>query len=64
MKPCLSQKSKILILLLWTLRRVDQKYVGSSEMWCWRRMEISWNDRVRNEEASQIVKQKKNFLHK
>jgi hypothetical protein len=35
----------------WTLRAVDQKYLESSEMWCWRRMEkISWTDRVRNEE--------------
>jgi hypothetical protein len=33
----------------WTLRKVDQKYLKSFEMWCWRRMEISWTDRVRNE---------------
>jgi hypothetical protein len=34
----------------WTLRKVDQKYVESFEMWCWRRMEkISWTDRERNE---------------
>ena len=25
----------------WTLRKVDQKYMESLEMWCWRRMEIS-----------------------
>jgi len=25
----------------WTLRAVDQKYLESFEMWCWRRMEIS-----------------------
>jgi hypothetical protein len=35
----------------WTLRKVDQKYLGSSEIWCWR-MEISWTDRVRHEEVS------------
>jgi len=35
----------------WTPREVDQKYLESSEMWYWRRMEISWTDRVRNEEA-------------
>ena len=36
----------------WTLRAADQKYLGSSEMWCWRRMEkIIWADRVRNEEV-------------
>jgi hypothetical protein len=34
----------------WTLSKVDQKYVKSFEMWCWRRMEkISWTDSVRNE---------------
>ena len=33
-----------------TLRKIDQKYVESFEMWCWRRMEkISWTDRERNE---------------
>jgi hypothetical protein len=32
----------------WTLREVDQKYLESFEMWCWRRMEISWTDGVRN----------------
>ena len=27
----------------WALRKVDQKYMESFEMWCWRRMEkISW----------------------
>jgi hypothetical protein len=35
-----------------TLRKVDQKYLESFEIWCWRRMEkISWTDRVRNEEV-------------
>jgi hypothetical protein len=24
-----------------TLQKVDQKYLASSEMWCWRRMETS-----------------------
>jgi hypothetical protein len=32
----------------WTLRKVDQKYLENFEMWCWRRFEISWNDRVKN----------------
>ena len=37
---------------LWTLREVDQKCVVRFEMCCWRRMEeISWTDRVRNEEV-------------
>jgi hypothetical protein len=36
----------------WTLRKVDQKYLGSSAVWCWGRMETSWAGRVRNEEVS------------
>ena len=36
----------------WTLRAVDQKHLGSFEMWYWRRMEkIDWTDHVRNEEV-------------
>jgi hypothetical protein len=27
----------------------DQKQPGSFEMWCWRRMEISWTDHVKND---------------
>jgi len=34
----------------WNLPKVDRKYLESFEMWCWSRMEISWTDRVRNEE--------------
>jgi len=34
---------------MWTLRKVDQKYLESSEMWCWRRMEISCTYCARNE---------------
>jgi hypothetical protein len=42
---------------MWTLRKVDQKYLESFEMWCWRRMKkISWTDRVRNEEVLHRVK--------
>ena len=49
-----------------TLRTVDQQYVGSFEMWCWRRMEISWTDRVRNKEVSLLHrdKEERNHLHK
>jgi hypothetical protein len=33
-----------------TARKVDQKYLESFEIWCWRRMKkISWTDRVKNE---------------
>jgi hypothetical protein len=48
----------------WTLRKVDQKYLESFEMWCWRRMEnISLTDRVRNEEVLHRVKEERNILH-
>jgi hypothetical protein len=48
----------------WTLRKVDQKYLESCEMWCWRRMEkISWTDRVRNEEVLHRVKEERNIVH-
>jgi hypothetical protein len=43
----------------WMLRAADQKYLESFEMWCWRRMEISWTDHVRNDE----VNEQRNILH-
>ena len=47
----------------WIVRRVAQKYLGSFEMWCWRRMEnINWTDRVRNEEVLHRVKER-NIIH-
>jgi hypothetical protein len=37
------------VLKLGTLWKVDQKYLKSSELWCWRRMEdISCTDRTNN----------------
>jgi hypothetical protein len=48
----------------WTLRKADQKYLQSVEMWCWRRMEkISWTDRVRTEEVLHRVKEERNIRH-
>jgi hypothetical protein len=47
----------------WTLRKVDQKYLESFEMWFWRIMEISWTGRVRNEEVLNRVKEERNILH-
>jgi hypothetical protein len=47
----------------WTLRKVDQKYLRISQMWCWRRMEkISWTSRVKNE-VLERVKEERNILH-
>jgi hypothetical protein len=46
-----------------TLRKVDQKYLESIEMWCCGRMEkISWTNLVRNEEALHAVKEDRNIL--
>jgi hypothetical protein len=46
----------------WTLRK-DQKYLESFEMRCWRRMEISWTDRVGNEKVLHRVKEERNILN-
>jgi hypothetical protein len=48
----------------WTLRKMDQTYLESFEMWCWRRMEkVSWTNRVRNEEVLHRVKEQRNIVH-
>jgi hypothetical protein len=48
----------------WTLRKVDQKHVEIFEMWCWWRVEnISWTDRVRNEELLHGVKGERSVRH-
>jgi hypothetical protein len=48
----------------WALRTVDEKYLESFEMWCWRRTEkISLIDHVRNVEVLQRkVKENRNIL--
>jgi hypothetical protein len=46
-----------------TLGKVDQKYLRSFEIWCWRRIEkINWTDRVRNEEVSHSIQEERNIL--
>ena len=47
----------------WVLRKVHQKHLQNFEMWCWRRMDISWTDRVRNEEVWRRVKEDRNILY-
>ena len=48
----------------WTHRAVDQKHLGSFDLWCWRRLEkISWTDHVRNKEVLLRVKGQRNILH-
>jgi hypothetical protein len=45
----------------WTLRKVNQKYLESFEMWCWRMTEnIILTDRVRNEEVLLRVNEERN----
>jgi hypothetical protein len=48
----------------WTLWKVYQKYLESFEMWCGRKIEISWTDLVRNEEKLQTVKEESNIQQK
>jgi len=43
----------------WGLQKIDWKYMGSFEMWCWG-MKISWSNHVRNEDALQTVKEERN----
>ena len=45
------------------LRKVDRKYLESYDMWCCRRMEISWRDRVRNEEVLHRVKNERKYTY-
>jgi hypothetical protein len=48
----------------WTLRKVDHKYLGSFQMWCWRRLEkISSTDHVGNEEVLLRVKEERNIIY-
>jgi hypothetical protein len=47
----------------WTLRAADQKHLESFKMWCWRRMEISWTNHMRNEKVLFTVKEQRNILH-
>jgi hypothetical protein len=48
----------------WTVRKLDQKYLESFEMWCWRRTQtINRTDRVYNEAVLHRVKEERNILH-
>ena len=49
---------------MWTLQKIDQKYLGDFEVWCWSWMaKISWTDRVKNVEIIHRVKEERNILH-
>jgi hypothetical protein len=49
-----------LVYYMWD---IHQKHLENFEMWCWRRMEISWTDHARNEEVLHRVKEQRNILH-
>jgi hypothetical protein len=44
----------------WTLWKVDEKYLESFKMWCWRRKEkINWTNHIRNEGILHGVKEER-----
>jgi hypothetical protein len=45
-----------------TVWGVDQKQLESFEMWCWRGIEISWTDHVRNKEVIFTVKEQRSIV--
>jgi hypothetical protein len=50
--------------LLWTLRKIEQKYVESFRVWCSRRMEkTGWTERVNNKEIWKRVEEGRNIVH-
>ncbi|KAL1446126.1 hypothetical protein WDU94_014018 [Cyamophila willieti] len=47
----------------WTLKKKEEKYLESFEMWLWRRIEsIKWSDKVRNEEVLRRVDEERVIL--
>jgi hypothetical protein len=46
----------------WTLRKVYQKHLENTEVWCCRRIEISWTNRVENEILHRVTVER-NILH-
>uniref|UniRef100_A0A8D8WQA5 Craniofacial development protein 2 n=2 Tax=Cacopsylla melanoneura TaxID=428564 RepID=A0A8D8WQA5_9HEMI len=47
----------------WTMRKKEEKYLESFEMWLWRRIEnIIWSDKVRNEEVLRRVGEERSIL--
>ena len=53
-----------MVLKLGHFGKYYQKYLDTSEMWCWMKLEnISWTDRVKNEEVLREVGVDRNVLH-
>ncbi|KAI5738445.1 hypothetical protein M8J77_007179 [Diaphorina citri] len=47
----------------WTMRKKEETYLESFEMWLWRRIEnIKWSDKVRNEEVLRRVGEERTIL--
>ncbi|KAI5738261.1 hypothetical protein M8J77_004739 [Diaphorina citri] len=47
----------------WIIRRREEKYLESFEMWLWRRMEgVKWTDKVRNEEVLKRMGEKRTLM--
>ena len=41
---------------IWTLRKLERKYLESIEMWCWRRMEkVNWPKKATNGEVLERI---------
>jgi hypothetical protein len=55
-KRDLNLRKKLVKCYIWSIA------LCGAEMWCWRRMEISWTDRVRNE-VLHGVKEERNIVH-
>jgi hypothetical protein len=48
---------------IWTLRKVDQKYLECLELWWWSMENIIWTDHVTNKDVLHRVKEDRNTLH-
>ena len=47
----------------WIFQKIEQKHLGSFEMWFWKRMKkISWANQVENEEVLHTAKDKRNII--
>ena len=52
-----------MVLKFGTLWEVDQRYLESFEMWCWRNKgKISWTSHINNKEVLHTVKEERNVL--
>jgi len=61
---CCTQSIAVYSAETWTLQKLDQKYLDSFEMWCWRRMErINWTVCVKNEEVLRRFNEERNILN-